>query len=71
MFECRNCFGIRAVDDLVFLGQKPVPELPGRLAGLLNNMAQVIGVRWPNICALKISSESILELFPAPNGVFG
>jgi hypothetical protein len=35
MLEGSQGFGIRTVDDLVFLGQESVPKLSGRFSGLL------------------------------------
>ena len=71
MFEGGYCLSVRAVNDLVFLGQEPIPELPSRFTWFLDNIAQVGGVRWLDISALEVRSECILELFPAPDGILG
>ena len=52
----KSCWGLcfRTDDDLIFLCEEPCPELPGRFLWLLNYVAQVIGIWWSHISALKV-----------------
>ena len=71
MLKGSYSFGVRVVNNLVFLGQKSVPKLSGQLTGLLDYRAQVIGVREPDISALKVRSVGLLKFLPTLYGVFG
>ena len=67
----KSCSGlcIRTVDDLIFLCKEPSPELSGRLFWLLNYVAQVIGIWWSHISALKVVEECGFQIFPPANGL--
>jgi hypothetical protein len=70
MLEGRHGFGVWAIDDLVFLRQEAIPEFLSQLTGLLDDVAQVIGIWWPKVGSLKVSSERIFELLLASDRVF-
>ena len=66
--SCQGLY-IRTVDDLIFLCKEPSPELPGRLFWLLNYVAQVIGIWWSHISALKVVEECGFQIFATANGI--
>ena len=71
MLEGREGLRIRTVDDLVLLGEEPVPKLSDGLSGLLDYMTSIVCIRRSDISPLKICSKSIFKLFSASNGAFG
>src|SRR3954468_16874170 len=64
-------FGVRTIHYLILFSEESVPELPSRFSGLLSYVTEIVCIRGADVGPLKICSESILELFPTSNCVFG